>query len=65
METRVESNEADQSGGAPSLRVRLLGPLTISRDGVTLPQVTSTRPAAPSHHAPAQETVTTKKSLSR
>ena len=33
---RVESVELDQDDSAPLLRVRLLGPLTISRDGVTL-----------------------------
>ena len=36
METRVESDRLSLSGGEPSIRVRLLGPLTIFRNGATL-----------------------------
>ncbi|HEX6047762.1 MAG TPA: BTAD domain-containing putative transcriptional regulator, partial [Gemmatimonadaceae bacterium] len=36
METPVDSGQSGGTGGAPSLRVCLLGPLTISRGGVTL-----------------------------
>ena len=34
--TPVDSHRRARSGGAPSLQVRLLGPLTISRDGAAL-----------------------------
>ena len=36
METSVESERPSRAGAAPLLRVQLLGPLTISREGVTL-----------------------------
>jgi len=37
----VDSDRSGRTGGAPSLRVRLLGPVTIRRDGVTLALPTS------------------------
>ena len=36
VEMPVESNRGNRDGGDSSLQVRLLGPLTISRDGITL-----------------------------
>ena len=36
VEMRVDSDQSGRTGDAPSLQVRLLGPLTVSRDGVTL-----------------------------
>ena len=36
VETSVESDPLGRPGGEPSMRVRLLGPMTISRDGTTL-----------------------------
>ena len=36
MEMLVESNRSSGAGGTPSLQVRLLGPLTLTRDGVAL-----------------------------
>jgi hypothetical protein len=36
VEMSVESDRRDRRGGGPSLQVRMLGPLTIYRDGATL-----------------------------
>lgn len=36
VEKRVESDDADQQDAAPVLHVRLLGPMTVSRDGVAV-----------------------------
>jgi DNA-binding SARP family transcriptional activator len=36
VEKRVESDDAGRRDGAPALSVRLLGPMSVSRDGVTV-----------------------------
>ena len=36
VETSVESDRLGRLGGEPSMQVRMLGPLTIFRDGATL-----------------------------